>query len=273
MFLLIPLYFFLGQTLPTILFHGLGDSCQYSSLKPFFSGINANCIEIGSGPSSSILLGFLDQAKDACKKVQEKYTGQTINVVGLSQGALIGRYIITDCDLNGGRVSKYLSIGGPQMGVSVIPHCDSYLCWPLNKVVDSLVYTDYVQQHIGPAGYFRNYEDLDSYLKYNHFLPDLNNERNPQISRKQKFSSLDQVMLVKFLQDEMVIPKETAFFESVDPKTGQVISLVDSEFYIQDLIGIKQLDQQRKIKFIEIDDSHLKWSDEITQTVFIPFLV
>ncbi|CAD8138330.1 unnamed protein product [Paramecium pentaurelia] len=273
MFLLIPLYFFLGQTLPTVLFHGLGDSCSWSLLKSFFSEINAECIEIGSGPSSSILLGFLDQAKDACIKVQEKYAGQTINVVGLSQGALIGRYIITDCDLKGGRVSKYLSIGGPQMGVSVIPHCNSYLCWPLNKVVDSLVYTDYVQQHIGPAGYFRNHEDLDSYLKYNHFLPDLNNERNPECSRRQKFSSLDQVMLVKFLQDEMVLPKESAFFESVDPETGLVIPLIQSEFYIQDYIGLKQLDQQRKIKFIEIDDSHLKWTDEITKNVFIPFLI
>ncbi|CAD8136605.1 unnamed protein product [Paramecium octaurelia] len=84
---------------------------------------------------------------------------------------------------------------------------------------------------------------------------------------------LDQVMLVKFLQDEMVLPKESAFFESVDPETDKVIPLVESEFYIQDYIGVKQLDQQGKIKFIEIDDSHLKWTDEITKNIFIPFLV
>lgn len=39
-------------------------------------------------------------------------------------------------------------------------------------------------------------------------------------------------MLVKFLQDEMILPKESAFFESVDSETGLVIPLVESEFYI-----------------------------------------
>lgn len=43
---------------PTILFHGLGDSCSWSSLKPFFEKMKAECIEIGNGPSSSVIWGF-----------------------------------------------------------------------------------------------------------------------------------------------------------------------------------------------------------------------
>jgi hypothetical protein len=35
-------------------------------------------------------------------------------------------------------------------------------------------------------------------------------------------------MLVKFLQDEMIIPKETAFFEAADPETGKIIPLKES---------------------------------------------
>lgn len=60
MIFFITLQIFQVYTLTTILFHGLGDSCSWSLLKPFFTEINAECIEIGSGPSSSIILGFLD---------------------------------------------------------------------------------------------------------------------------------------------------------------------------------------------------------------------
>jgi len=43
------------------------------------------------------------------------------------------------------------------MGVSALPHCeDNILCYPINTLTRSLVYSDLVQKHIGPAGYYKD---------------------------------------------------------------------------------------------------------------------
>ena len=49
------------------------------------------------------------------------------NIIGLSQGALIGRYIIQHCDLGKNKVHKFLSVGGPLMGTHTHPECRFYL--------------------------------------------------------------------------------------------------------------------------------------------------
>jgi palmitoyl-protein thioesterase len=73
------------------------------------------------------------------------------------------------------------------MGVSAFPHCESgLLCYPINFLTKSMVYTEFVQNNIGPAGYFRDVNHLTSYLAKSHFLPDLNNERFPKASRKER---------------------------------------------------------------------------------------
>ena len=141
-------------------------------------GVKSECVEVGNGALDSVTMDFSIQAQKACQYVQQNYAGQSVITVGLSQGALLARYVATDCEFDG-RVTKILSIGGPQMGVSAIPHCGGGpFCWPLNHLTKSLVYTDYIQESVGPAGYFRDYANLDVYLEKSHFLADLNNERN-----------------------------------------------------------------------------------------------
>jgi palmitoyl-protein thioesterase len=65
-------------------------------------------------------------------------------ISGLSQGALLARYIIEECNF-GGKVKRFLSIGGPHMGVSALPHCeDNIICRPINTLTKSMVYSDLV---------------------------------------------------------------------------------------------------------------------------------
>ena len=73
------------------------------------------------------------------------------------------------------------------MGVSAFPHCGGgIVCWPINHLTKALVYTESIQSTVGPAGYFRDAANLDKYLEKSHFLPDLNNERNPSQARKER---------------------------------------------------------------------------------------
>jgi len=58
---------------------------------------------------------------------------------------LIGRYIIESCPIKGS-VNKYLSIGGPQMGVYSLPKCfNGVICDVINFFVRELVYIGIVQ--------------------------------------------------------------------------------------------------------------------------------
>lgn len=73
------------------------------------------------------------------------------------------------------------------MGVESIPHCGGHsYCYPINSLAKSMIYTSVVQSGVGPAGYFRDPNNLESYLKQSHFLPDLNNERNFSEERKSR---------------------------------------------------------------------------------------
>ena len=98
------------------------------------------------------------QIEKACDLIKSdpNLFGKNISVVGLSQGALVARSIIEQCDFQGS-VKRYVSIGGPQMGVATIPQCFSGIfCDAINYVVDLFVYLPIVQNNIGPAGFFNN---------------------------------------------------------------------------------------------------------------------
>merc|ERR1712224_627030 len=113
--------------------------------------------------------------------------------------------------------NNLLSIGGPNMGVEATPHCFSGpFCKALNYIVDHAVYFKKIQNWVGQAGYFRDPKHYDTYLKESVFLPYLNNEKQHGLFsyNKDRFTSLNGVMLVEFTKDGMIYPKETSIFGS-----------------------------------------------------------
>lgn len=169
---------------PTAVFHGLGDSCFYPGMYEFtnnianLTGANAHCVEIGWGSVTSIFENFETQAEDACNSVLKMADFQgEFNVLGLSQGGLIARHIAERCPIQG-KVRNLITLGGPNMGVAATPHCfTGIFCEMINYIVDNLVYFAAIQDFIGPAGYFRDPNDLENYLANSVFLPYLNNEK------------------------------------------------------------------------------------------------
>jgi len=163
---------------------------------------------------------------------------------------LLARNIATRCKTNG-KVRNWLSINGPNMGVSDIPGClNGFFCKLINSVVRSLVYMGLAQHHIGPAGYFRDPAHMVEYVNGSVFLPDENNERGTEESKaalKEKFTSLNGVMLVLGTQDITVYPKESEWFQTLDDKDRKVVPLEDSDFYKNDYIGLKQLNDAGKV--------------------------
>ena len=213
------------QAVPTAIFHGMGDACKHRGMKNFTKEIKngtgdyAACVEVGTGTLSSLFMNFETQAETACANIQadSNFAGQPeINVLGLSQGSLLARYIATSCDLGDTRVRNVASLGGPNLGVDAIPSCfTGPLCNIINSVARELVYLPIVQQHFGPAGYFRNVQNMDQYLKSSVFLPYANNEEGDasvEASQKRRFEDLNGLLLMMFNEDSVVYPKESEWF-------------------------------------------------------------
>jgi len=65
------------------------------------------------------------------------------------------------------------------MGVATVPKCHKGgFCDIVNDIIKLAVYSEFVQEHIGPAGYFRNPKDIETYLQKSIYLPIVNNERS-----------------------------------------------------------------------------------------------
>lgn len=265
---------------PVVLIHGIGDSCENSGMQGvasmfgYYLGVDAECIESGAGFDSFLFTTMKSQEEAACAalKANPKFAGKDIDIVGLSQGSLIARGLIQNCDF-GGSFKKFISIAGPHMGVYTVPNCaDGTFCDILNSVVRFAVYNGLAQNLVGAANYFKDSRSYKSYLASARYLPDLNNERSTKnATHKQRFSSLEGVMLVMFTNDTVINPKETAWFGYYDENLN-LKDMTETPLYQEDYIGLKTLDVTGRLKRIKLPGQHLQFSNADILEVFVPFL-
>ncbi|XVE76863.1 hypothetical protein DITRI_Ditri13aG0014400 [Diplodiscus trichospermus] len=201
--------------------------------------------------------------------------GKGYNIVGLSQGNLIGRGIIEFCD-GGPPVKNFISLGGPHAGTASVPFCGSALiCILLDSLLKLEIYSNYVQEHLAPSGYLKIPTDMTNYLEGCRFLPKLNNEikstRNS--TYKERFASLQNLVLIMFKDDTILIPKETSWFGyypygAFDP----VLPVQETKLYKEDWIGLKTLDEAGKVKFVNVSGNHLQISGSDMKKYMVPYL-
>jgi len=68
--------------------------------------------------------------------------------------------------------------------------------------------------------------------------------------------------MVTFLQDTMVQPIESERFEFYAPGQDKtIVPLKESPIYKEDWIGLKTLDEANKLKFLEVEGDHLKFTE------------
>ena len=121
----------------------------------------------------------------------------------------------------------------------------------------------FIQKILGPASFFRDFRDKDSYLKYNTFLPYINNEKtHPKMKQyKQKFEELNSLTLIKFIYDPVIYPIESSWFGEINPK-GEIIPMEKTAIYQNNTFGLKTLNESGRIKRLIIEGVHLEFKDK-----------
>nr|XP_016434838.1 PREDICTED: palmitoyl-protein thioesterase 1-like [Nicotiana tabacum] len=211
---------------------------------------------------------------------------QGYNLVGLSQGNMVARGLIEFCDgappvrilsqlyFNNSfslYVKNFISIGGPNAGVAACT--GGPWCAGAGGVG---IYSDYVQAHYAPSGYTKLPNDIAGYLKGCRYLPKLNNEipnaTNPIY--KQRFTSLKNLVLIMFENDNVINPKESSWFGFYQDGTySQILPPQQTNLYLEDTFGLQTLDKAGKVKFIKLPGIHLGMDIQEMQQYVAPYLI
>ncbi|CAN1748356.1 Palmitoyl-protein thioesterase 1 [Linum perenne] len=271
------------SSLPFIVLHGISDGCdnrgvkQFTELLSYFSGSSGQCLEVGNGAWDSWFMPLEEQVKTVSLQVKTmKELRNGYNLVGLSQGNLIGRGVLEFCD-GAPPVKNFISLAGPHAGTASVPLCGVSSVMHTGEHLSMVaVRMSLLSEHLAPSGYLKLPNAIPSYMEKCKFLPRLNNELPDERNStyKERFSSLENLVLIMFNDDNVIIPRETSWFGYYpDGEFEPILSPQETKLYIEDWIGLRKLDEEGRVRFVNVSGGHLGISDSDMNTYIVPYLV
>ena len=115
------------MVVPVAILHGLfqdaSTHAREAGLLANFTGAPVVSVEYMAG-IDTLSTSLFDQAKNACDALQAEAVladAPLVDLIGHSNGAVIARWVIQNCPWAEGRIRNFVSVGGPQQGVTAIP--------------------------------------------------------------------------------------------------------------------------------------------------------
>jgi palmitoyl-protein thioesterase len=211
----------------------------------------------------------VEQVAEQLKDVPELSGG--FDAIGFSQGGQFLRAYVERH--NNPPIRNLITFGSQHMGIADIPQCKplDLFCRLARNAARSGVYSEWAQQNLVQAQYYRDPAQLSKYLDANHFLTSINNElpatRNATYAAH--LARLDTLVLVLFERDVAVIPKESAWFGSYAPSDSEegmedeeetIVPMREQPLYTEDWIGLRALDKRGRVVFASCDSEHMQIS-------------
>ncbi|KAK1229218.1 ATPase with role in protein import into the ER [Marasmius sp. AFHP31] len=222
---------------PLVVWHGLGDSHSSPGMLEFFKmiqgvhpGIFIHSVYIEEELDKDRQAGFYGNVNDQIEVVSKQLAdipelSEGFDAIGFSQAGQFFRAYAER--YNNPPIRNLLTFGSQHMGVSDIGTCRPYdlLCQIARRAAKAGVYTEWAQENLVQAQYFRDPADITRYLASNKFLTSINNELSD--SRNETYAtnlaSLDNLVLIMFTEDTTVVPKESGWFGS---------EVIEDEFHL-----------------------------------------
>jgi len=160
--------------------------------------------------------------------------------MAMSQGGIASRALIQNCDLGEFKVHNYISMGGPQIGVSSSSMCVNGTYCELQRTITNWgSYWYLAQKFLGPASYYLDPNNYEGFLKYSTYLPYINNMK-PHAKYdqyKQRFSALNRATFVMYDKDVTIYPRESCQFGMFDSE-GNVQTMKETSIWKNDTLGL-----------------------------------
>ncbi|KAG5667393.1 hypothetical protein PVAND_015374 [Polypedilum vanderplanki] len=201
---------------------------------------------------------FFDDFDEIFKKHPEG-----VHVLGYSQGGLLARALIQFYKNH--NVKKFISLSSPQAGQfgSAFLH----LIFPTLVANNAYeLFYSRLGQRTSVGNYWNDPHQRPLYLKYSNFLPYVNNEilctNSSQF--RDNLLKLEKMILIGGPDDGVITPWESAHFGFYDQNLT-VIPLRERQFYVEDAIGLKTLDEQKKLELVTVPHIiHIAWHLNVT---------
>lgn len=263
-----------------VFWHGMGDFGKdpglmemKKAIEQVYPGVYVKSIQLGSNLlediENSLLMNVNKQIDLVCRELSgDARLRDGFHAVGFSQGGQFLRGLVQRCSTI--KVSNLISIGGQHQGVFGLPKClpSWKVCQYARDMVATAAYESFVQDHIVQAEYWHDPLREHEYKRASVFLADINQENFMNHTYKDNILKLDNMLLVMFKDETIVVPKESEWFGFYKPgQDKELYSLQESPLYTQDRLGLKAMLEQGRLSFIALDGDHLrftfKWFKEV----------
>lgn len=183
------------------------------------------------------------------------------NLLCFSQGGLLCRAFIQSQDKH--RVRNFISLSSPQGGQY---GNTVYIHFHIIKEEAYRFFYTFEGQRWSVGNYWNDPHHHTMYLKYNKFLPKFDNEVPTEHSAqyKKNFLKLNNLILVGGPDDGVITPWQSSQFSIYDEKEN-VVNYKDRTLYKTDAIGLKTLDEQKRVHFCTVPNVfHTNWHGNVT---------
>jgi len=291
-----------GEKLPSVLSHGMGDSCFNNGMKSITARTSqitesyATCIPTADNLHDDTINGYFLNMDASIEEFASRVKADPalkngFNAVGFSQGNnLIRGYIARH---NDPPINTFISVNGVNAGIGALPYCipsededtignivmsikaqeasstklkSSKICDALMEVASRKAYTEFSQQHSFQANYWRDPrpEEKENYRKICQ-LATLNNEGlffNSTLN--DNFARTNKFVWVMATNDKVVWPPEGEQWGAPNPDDpfNDILPMKLTEWYKKDFFGLRAADEAGKNKFESFAGNHLEFTLE-----------
>ncbi|XP_016992873.3 palmitoyl-protein thioesterase 1 [Drosophila takahashii] len=270
------------DVLPVVLWHGMGDTCclpfSLGSIMKLIveqtQGAYVRSLEIGGNPVMDWQSGFFihpdQQVQYVCQQLlQDERLAKGYNAIGFSQGGQFLRAVAQRCPHPPMRT--LITLGGQHQGVFGLPMCPTLsrsTCDYLSRLLNGAAYSEEVQQNLVQATYWHDPIMENHYRLGSTFLADINNELYLNTFYVENLHKLKKFVMVMFLNDTIVQPKESQWFQFYTSGQDRIIQPLNESKAYQDL-KLERMEREGKLVFLGVEGDHLA----ISKAWFIKNLV